>query len=322
MKNHINKIDSKAFTLIELLVVIAIIGILASMLLPTLAKAKKKANRLKCANNLGQISKAVTGFGTEMDGDTPWTMTPTDSTAHYRVYNNGGGGGWRGDWTWAFDPHHWHCASSIITMDLGSAKAFLSPSDAKVKGGNQNRVRMEKWGWWGATGSQSLNFGWRYRSLNNDQSYAICFGADGANGDSLLAFTRNVGGDDSARNGYDFRYHGSLLRRGGRRAHYNWGSEYRKYTNLHVNGGDPMVAGSYNAASKGGAAPWNGASATGSYKYYSMAGLDEGQGNLTTMDGAVLQADDASLAAALKKHGEGTGQTNGKPNFNTTRARK
>jgi hypothetical protein len=249
-------------------------------------------------------------------------MTPTDSTAHYRVYNNGGGGGWRGDWTWAFDPHHWHCASSIITMDLGSAKAFLSPSDPKVKGANQNRVRMEKWGWWGATGSQSLNFGWRYRSLNNDQSYAICFGADGANGDSLLAFTRNVGGDDSARNGYDFRYHGSLLRRGGRRAHYNWGTEYRKYTNLHVNGGDPMVAGSYNAASKGGAAPWNGASATGSYKYYSMAGLDEGQGNLTTMDGAVLQADDASLAAALKKHGEGTGQTNGKPNFNTTRARK
>ena len=56
-----------AFTLIELLVVIAVIAILASLLLPVLAKSKDKAEGITCAGNLRQLSLAWLLYAPEND---------------------------------------------------------------------------------------------------------------------------------------------------------------------------------------------------------------------------------------------------------------
>jgi prepilin-type N-terminal cleavage/methylation domain-containing protein len=82
----------RGFTLVEMLVVIALIAILASLLLPALAKARRRAGQIQCLGNVKELASAMHLFKTD-NGKYPWrlpiseggTQTRGKAADHFKV---------------------------------------------------------------------------------------------------------------------------------------------------------------------------------------------------------------------------------------------
>ena len=81
--------QNKAFTLIELLVVIAIIAILAALLLPALAAAKRKAQRINCVSNIKQVGIAFRLWEGDNGDRYPMSVSTLNNGAKEKVYSTG-----------------------------------------------------------------------------------------------------------------------------------------------------------------------------------------------------------------------------------------
>ena len=144
--------------MIELLVVIAIIGILASMLLPVLAKAKAKANRIKCVNNLKSLASAYAL------GNPPWNLTPRTLNGIYGVGNNADS---------LNIEHLW----KPLGKSVSNPKILSSPCDPETQEHYE--------------GVMASGFDWG-EVESSMQSYAVYLGACTQRPSNILMSTRNI----------------------------------------------------------------------------------------------------------------------------------
>lgn len=129
MLNTIRK-QLRAFVFVELLVVVAILAMLAAILLPALARAKSKALRITCANNL-----RATGFGTRQwaidNGDKypavvasaqggPWASPAGQAGTLASGFTSGASGSW-GQYIWQ--------AFAVMSNELNTPKILACPAE-------------------------------------------------------------------------------------------------------------------------------------------------------------------------------------------------
>ncbi len=164
MRKELRNQAASAFTLIELLVVIAIIAILASMLLPSLAKAKTKAQGIKCLSNGRQMTLAWRLYLDNNQDVVPQSYGPNAWVQGSLDFN----GGNRSNWDLNQD-----IRKSLLWPYCGNAagiwKCPADNSTVKYSGSVYPRVRSVSMNaWFDSTDVDSFGSGFRiYKKLTD-----------------------------------------------------------------------------------------------------------------------------------------------------------
>ena len=114
---------NKKFTLIELLVVIAIIGILASLLLPALGRARKEAKKKICLANQKQFGIGLATYADDNDGVMPYGM-PNKTAYAGNLSSHGQGSMWS-------DSQDWYALGLLEGSNyMNSPKSYYCPLES------------------------------------------------------------------------------------------------------------------------------------------------------------------------------------------------
>lgn len=276
IKNPINRLKGSGLAiggLVISLVIWPVIFGLASLLLPTLAKAKNKANRMKCASNLSTINKCYQSFASEIDGETPHLMgdfTGPDGSkfAQSLGYSSTDD---------PYDTTRWMSAHAI-RQSLVTPKLLASPLDPEAIAAQRR------------TGALEFADGSPVQVASEGQSYAIAMQGDLWVAETVLIMTRNI------QNASDAQRRAWYQAKGGRNSGDIW-----SYPN-----GDRLWSKHIGAAHiqdggmSGYAAEFHGADGDEDPKH-TMDGMHGGQANWGTSDGAIAQGSSFEFNDQLRR---------------------